>query len=139
MTDVLTSLTDAASACFADEPVAFAYLFGSHARGVSTPRSDIDVAVHLVPGTEVDTLDLRLRLAACLERAARVGPVEVIVLDEAPLALAGRVRREGRLIHSVNEVQRVRYESLTARMYHDFQIHEERSARERLARLASGR
>lgn len=137
--DVLAALTAAAPACFAGEPVAFAYLFGSHARGTATPRSDVDVAVHLAPQTDVDTLDLRLRLAGCLEREASVGPIEVIVLDEAPLALAGRVRREGRLIHSVDEAKRVRYESLIARMYHDFQIHEERSARERLARLASGR
>jgi predicted nucleotidyltransferase len=136
--DVLASLTAAAAACFPCEPVAFAYLFGSHARASATPRSDIDVAVHLTPGTETDTFELRLRLAACLEREAGLGPIEVVVLDEAPLALAGRIRREGRLIHSADEVQRVRWESVTARMYHDFHIREERSARERLARLARG-
>lgn len=138
MTDVQAALIDAAT-CFADEPVAFAYLFGSHAVGTATDRSDVDVAVHLAPGTRVDTLDLRLRVAARLERLAGVGPVEVIVLDEAPLTLAGRVREHGRLIYCRDHVQRVRYESRIGRMYHDFQIHEERSARERLVRLATGR
>lgn len=139
MDDVRAALTEAAPACLDGEPVAFAYLFGSHAAGRATARSDVDVAVHLVPDAEVDTLDLRLRLAGALERAAGIGPVEVVVLDEAPLPLAGRVREHGQLIYSRDDVQRVRYESLIGRMYHDFRIHEERSARERLARLAEGR
>lgn len=118
--------------------MAFAYLFGSQARGTATPRSDVDVAVHLTVGAEVDPLDLRLRLAGELERAIGRGPVEVVVLDEAPLSLAGRVREAGHTIYSRDEVARVRWASLTARMYHDFRIHEERVAREQLARIAEG-
>lgn len=135
MADVLERLRRAAPDAFAGEPVAFAYLFGSHAGGTATPRSDVDVAVHLVPGTADDTLRLRLRLAAAIEEQADVGPVEVVILDEAPIAIAGRVREQGRLIHSTDDALRVRYESLVSRSYHDFKIHEERSADERLARL----
>lgn len=68
-----------------------------------------------------------------------MGGIEMVVLDEAPLGLRGRIREHGRLFYCRDEVLRVRYESLTSRMYHDFKIHEERSARERLARLAEGR
>lgn len=139
MSDVLARLRVAAPDCLADEPVAFAYLFGSHAEGTPTPRSDIDVAVHLTDGAEVDTLAVRLHLAGVLEQAIGAGPVEVVVLDEAPLALAGRVREHGAVFYSRDDVARVRWDSLTARMYHDFRIHETRSARERLARLAEGR
>lgn len=139
MSDVLARLRATAPDHLADEPVAFAYLFGSHARGTATPRSDVDVAVHLVEDAEVDTLDLRLHLAGVLEGAIGVGPVEVVVLDEAPLALAGRVREHGAVFYSRDDVARVRWDSLTARMYHDFKIHETRAAHERLARIAEGR
>lgn len=138
MSDVPERLQAAAPACLAEEPVAFAYLFGSHATGDATPRSDIDVAVHLTEDTDVDTLALRFRLAGVLERAIGRGPVEVVVLDDAPLSLAGRVREQGRVIHSRDEVARVRWESLTGRRFHDFRIHEQRSAAERLQQLAEG-
>lgn len=139
MSHVGEHLRQAASACFAGEPVAFAYLFGSHARGRALGRSDIDVAVHLAPGTSVDALALRLRLAGALERETGLSPVEVVVLDEAPLSLAGRIREDGLQIFCRDDVARVRYESRIGRVYHDFRIHEERSAAERLARLAEGR
>jgi uncharacterized protein len=138
MTDVLERLREAAPVAFDGEPVAFAYLFGSHASGRAGPRSDIDVAVHLIPSADVDPFDLSLRLARQLERLAGVGPLDVVVLDEAPLSLAGRIQENHALLYCADEVQRVRYESLVARRYHDFKIHEQRSARERLARLAEG-
>lgn len=87
----------------------------------------------------MDTLALRLRLAGALERASGLAPVEVVVLDEVPLSLAGRVRENGQLLYSRDEVARVRYESRIGRTFHDFRIHEERAAAERLARLAEGR
>lgn len=139
MGTVLEELQRVAPAVLDTEPVAFAYLFGSHAGGTAGPRSDIDVAVHLDGSADVDPLALRLRLAGRLEGALGRGPVDVVVLDEAPLALAGRVRRHGRPVYSRDEVSRVRYESLTARRYHDFHIHEERMAREALARMSEGR
>ena len=138
---ILERLRAAAPAAFAGVPVAFAYLFGSHASGQATARSDIDVAVHLVPDAidVVDHLTLRMELAGRIERDVGAGPVEVVVLDEAPIALAGRIREHGRLFYCVDDVQRVRYESRISREFHDFSIHEERSARERLARLAEPR
>lgn len=140
MSDIVEDLRAQAPACFAGEPIAFAHLFGSRAAGTATARSDIDVAVHLTEDAGiVDTLELRLRLARRLEEALGQGPVEVVVLDESPVALAGRVREEGVVVFSSDEAARVRWDSLTARQYHDFRLHEERSARERLARVARGR
>lgn len=142
MTEVAEALRTAAGAAFAGEPIAFAYLFGSHATGTATERSDVDVAVHLQPDATTDqtaALGLRLRLAAVLERHTGLGPIEVVILDGSPLSLTGRVQEEGVLLYSVDEEMRVRGASLTSRRYHDFKIHEQRSARERLARLAEGR
>ncbi|MDP2623974.1 MAG: hypothetical protein Q8Q29_09265 [Actinomycetota bacterium] len=59
--------------------------------------------------------------ASDLEKAAALGRlVEVVILNEAPLPLAGRVVREGRIIYSANEPARVRYESRTFREFTDF-------------------
>lgn len=138
MTETLELLRAAAPAALDGEPVAVAYLYGSYATGTAGPRSDVDIAVKLVVGAEVDPLELRLRLADRFERLAGIGPVEVVVLDESPIALAGRVQEQRTVIHSNDEQLRVRYESETSRHFHDFKIHEERSAEERLARLAEG-
>jgi hypothetical protein len=139
VSEVLARLREVAPAAFDGEPIAFAYLFGSHATGTATARSDLDVAVHLRPGTQLDHLRLRLRLARAVEEQLGGGPIDVVVLDDAPLSLAGRVHETGRVIYSVDDVLRVRYASRISRMYHDFKIHEERSAAERLAQLANGR
>lgn len=136
MRQVLQRLQDAAPSAFAEFPVAFAYLLGSHATGKATDCSDVDVAVHLAATAE-DHLSLRFELAEALEHQARIGPIEVVILDEAPIALAGRIYLEGKLFYSIDEVKRVRYESLTGRMYHDFRYHESKIARERLKRMAS--
>jgi uncharacterized protein len=139
VSDLATRLREVAPSAFADEPIAFAYLFGSSAGGSRAPRSDIDVAVRPVPGAPVDDVELRLRLARALETVLGTGPVEVVVLDEENLSLAGRVLETGALIFSADDVARVRYASRISRMYHDFKVHEQRSAAERLARLANGR
>jgi hypothetical protein len=108
-----------------DEPaIVFAYLFGSRADGTAGPRSDVDVAVYLVDG--VDAFNMRLtlmgRLAACL----RTDALDVIVLNDAPLALTGRIVESRRVVLDRAPGVRQAFESLTARMFNDFRIRERR-------------
>lgn len=139
MDELVERLRAAAPAALGGEPVAFALLHGSHATRSAGPRSDVDVAVHLTEDhDEVDRLELRLRVAGALERALAGGPVDVVVLDDAPLALAGRIAQHGFVVHDADPVARVRWTSLTLRRYHDFRIHEQRNAHERLAAIADG-
>lgn len=120
--DVLERLRAAADQAFDREPVDFAYLFGSQARGSAEPDSDIDIAAHL-EGDISDPLRLSLRLARRLERVARVGSIEaVVILNTAPLPLAGRVVLEGRVFYSRDEPKRVDYESLIFRKFTDFDL-----------------
>lgn len=66
---------------------------------------------------------MSLRLARKLEHAAGVGPVGAfVVLNEAPLPLAGRVVNEGMLLYSRDQPRRCRYESLTFRMFTNFDL-----------------
>lgn len=139
-TTVVQALQAGAADALSATPVVFAYLFGSHATGRAGPRSDVDVACYVDPApTGQQALELRLDLAGRLERACGVAGVEVVLLPEAPLALAGRILRERVVIHSRDEPRRVRYESLTFRMFCDFDVHARRLDRQLLRATAEGR
>jgi uncharacterized protein len=125
-----------AAEAFAGTPVRFAYLFGSYATGLAGRRSGVDVAVHL-GGTTVDTT-LLLGLGRRLD-AVTGAPTDVLVLDTATLRVAGRVLRDGRLVFSVDEVARVRYESTTRKLAADFAIHADALDRALLRDIGAGR
>ena len=98
----------------------FAYLFGSQAKGKTHPRSDVEVAVYVEDSVPQDRyLDLRLKLPAGLERA-RVGNVEVLVLNEAPLPLKGRVVRERKILYSRDRGSEGRVRDSWARRFSRF-------------------
>lgn len=139
--DVLERLRQGAAEVFDGGPVLFAYLFGSHATGRAHPRSDVDVAVYLDDEEPRDRyLDLSLRLAGELERTCGVAPVEaLVVLNQAPITLAGRVLQQRQVIYSRHEPARVRFESLTFRQFHDFERHAEPLRRQRLQAIARGK
>ena len=97
---------------------AAAYLFGSVARGTSGAGSDVDVAV-LHPGGEPGTLEsLALRLEGDLGEALR-HPVQLVVLDRAPVDLVHRVLRDGVLVHEADRSARVRFEVRARAAYFD--------------------
>ena len=100
------------SEVFAAHGVAVAYLFGSRAEGTARPASDHDVAV-LFTGPE-PALDATVRLSAALS-AVLGTDVDVVDLDRAELELRGHVAERGRLLHSADEIRRVRFE-VDARM-----------------------
>ncbi len=68
-----------------------ALLFGSEARGTASPDSDVDLAV---VGENLDILRLIGTLSTALGRE-----VDVIDLNDAPVALIERVVREGIVMH----------------------------------------
>lgn len=77
----------------ADTRIAYGLVFGSVARGHAHPGSDIDVAVELVVGVQLDALAVG-RLVSDLERASG-RTVDLVLLHEAPPALAYRAFRDG--------------------------------------------
>lgn len=104
----------------------FAYLHGSQASGHAGPESDIDVAAFFddpVPAT----FDVVLP-----------DGVDLLVLNSAPLEVAGRIALYGRLILEDDEVARVRWESTTRKIYLDERYRIERSHREFLESLNHG-
>ncbi len=131
-------MLDALRSLLADDSrIAFALIFGSHARGTASSHSDVDLAIGLAVGVQLSTLDLG-SLSARLEAAAGC-PVDLVLLDDAPPGLAYRVFRDGRLL-----LMRDR-DALSARKaraileYLDFQPFEELFTRGALAAAARGR
>jgi predicted nucleotidyltransferase len=71
------------------------WLFGSRARGVHRPRSDVDLAI------EAPHADRRTWIALCdlADEAETLLRIDLIRLDEAPPELADRIRREGMVLY----------------------------------------
>jgi uncharacterized protein len=114
----------------------FAYLFGSRASDRAGPHSDIDVAVYLDEGAELGSR--RLEIAGALARHLGTDDVDVVVLNGAPIALAGRVLSHRRVIVDRSPFVRHRYESLTVREFLDFRDFEHRLLERRFARGRQG-
>jgi predicted nucleotidyltransferase len=141
MDDVLARLRTAAPGVFADLPVRVAYLFGSHARGEASQLSDVDVALLAPDIVPYERLNLRLRAVGRLSTAAHIPDfdLDVIVLDESPLTLTGRVIRDGVVIYSVDEPLRAEYESRVFREFVDFSLLGDEIDLEMLRQIADGR
>ena len=104
------NVSDKLSAVLADrDEVAVAYLFGSAARGQMTQLSDVDVGLLLTNGPQ-NLLRYRARLMEDLSRALAGRSVDVVLLDEAPPALAARAIREGQMLLCRDNTRRVRFE-----------------------------
>ena len=82
-----------ARALDADPRIAYGLVFGSSARGEARTGSDVDVAIGLAADVEFDALAVG-RLVSDLERVSG-RTVDLVLLHEAPPALAYRAFRDG--------------------------------------------
>ena len=92
------------------------YLFGSFV--TDEPFSDIDIGI-LLSESNRQTLNAELDLESQLEKIIKY-PVDVRILNTAPLSFVRNVIKNGRLIVDINPTFRSDFESLTARKYFDF-------------------
>ncbi len=118
--DIATRLSHLGQALERCPAVVFAYLFGSAARGNLTPSSDVDVAVYL--NETANSVDARLEVVGTVTSHLGTDEVDVIVLNSAPTALAGRILGSRRVILDRAPFRRHRFESLALRQFLDFRI-----------------
>ena len=94
------------------------YLYGSTARGAACQQSDVDLAV-LYAQEPPPTFDgLGLVLGSTLERYLR-RPVDLLVLNRAPVDLIHRVLRDGMLVYDHDPSARIRFEVQARNAYFD--------------------
>jgi predicted nucleotidyltransferase len=102
------------------EGIAAAWLFGSVARGTARAGSDVDVGV-LFQEDPPRTLDgYRFDLEAELETLLHL-PVQLVVLNRAPVDLVQRVLRDGKLLVNQDPSRRIRFEVRTRNEYWDLE------------------
>lgn len=105
---------------FAANPgdAAAVYLFGSFARGEARAGSDVDVALLLRAEPPAGFDGLLLRLEGDLERSIG-GPVQLVVLNRAPVDLVHEVLRDGVLVLDRDPAARIRFEVRARNEYFD--------------------
>ncbi|MBP8163753.1 MAG: nucleotidyltransferase domain-containing protein [Propionivibrio sp.] len=110
------------------EGIACAYLFGSIARGMAGPASDLDIAV-LYERDPPETLEgSGVGLGGELEVSVGL-PVDLVVLNRAPVDLVHRVLRDGILVLERDRNARVRFEVRARNAYFDLKPHMDRYRR----------
>ena len=98
--------TDAVVASLRESGARFAFVHGSRAAGTATPQSDLDVAAWWGTSDRPDPWDLLLPPG-----------VDLLVLDDAPLELAGRVAVHGRVLFDDDPPARGEWQATTRLVY----------------------
>lgn len=100
------------------ERIAAAWLFGSRAAGRARADSDVDVAI-LMADDPPETLEgMGFDVAAALEEELDV-PVDLVVLNRAPVELVHYVLRGGALVYETDASLRVAFEVRARAEYFD--------------------
>ncbi len=94
--------------------ILFSYIHGSF---LKNDFKDIDIAVYL--NDEKMSLKYELHLECEIEDAAGF-PIDLRILNKAPLSFRFNVIKNGILLFSRNEKSRCDFESLSMTEYHDF-------------------
>lgn len=94
------------------EGIAAAYLFGSVARGTARPGSDVDVGILYLEDPPLTLEGMGFGLEAEMESLLRI-PVQVVVLNRAPVDLTIRVLRDGKLLVDRDRPKRIGFEVKT--------------------------
>jgi predicted nucleotidyltransferase len=94
------------------------YLFGSLARGTARAESDVDLGV-LYSAAPAPTL-----LAQPFEAQARLSaglraPVDLVVMNTAPVDLVHRILRDGQLVLEADRSRRIAFEVQARNQYFD--------------------
>lgn len=103
------------------KPLLLVYLFGSIVSGHDTPQSDVDIA-YLDDG-RANPFDFEVDLEACVREALPHAPrINLIRLNNAPIAVRYRVIKTGRLLYAKSDEARARFEEDVVMRYLDYEL-----------------
>ncbi len=128
-TDILKRLESLPVELGAHEIVVFAYLFGGLVKGQVRPLSDVDIAVFL--STTENLVEVKLELIGMISDHLGTDEFDLVILNDAPISLVGRILRQRRVLVDKNPPIRHQFESLMNRKFFDFSRKEEALLRQR--------
>ena len=128
-TDILKRLESLPFVLGAHELVVFAYLFGGLVKGQVRPLSDVDIAVFL--STTENLVEVKLELIGLISDYLGTDEFDLVILNDAPISLVGRILRQRRVLVDKNPPKRHQFESLMNRKFFDFSRKEEALLRQR--------
>ena len=103
-----------------DSNIIFAYHFGGLVRGKRKPLSDVDLGIYVKNVKRLNYLSLFSTISQilCTEE------IDLVVLNSAPISLAGRILQKRKLLMDKDPFLRHKYESRILREFFDFAIKE---------------
>ena len=105
---------------------------------ILNPRSAIDVCLSPLAGgaegARAGEVAIRLDAGRHVAKCLGTDAIEVVLLNTAPISLAGRILTSRRVIVDRKPFVRHRYGSLTTRLFPDFRIREHRLLARRFPR-----
>ncbi|MBN2033394.1 MAG: nucleotidyltransferase domain-containing protein [Deltaproteobacteria bacterium] len=106
---------------FMEDPnIIFVYLFGGMAKDKRRPLSDVDLGIYI---RDVKRLDF-LSVFSEISRILGTDEIDLVVLNSAPISLAGRILRKRKTLIDKDPFLRHQYESRILREFFDFAIKE---------------
>lgn len=112
---------------FAQNPVNAAYLTGSLSNRASFGQlSDVDIAILLMDQIKADQfLDYQLYFFSELAKRLESESIDVVILNKASLLLKSQVIKNGQILFSRDERQRILFETRAVMAYLDFKRFDE--------------
>jgi uncharacterized protein len=110
-----------------DSNVVFAYLFGGLLNTRRNSLSDVDLGIYVRNTKSLDYLVLFHKISQILG----TDEIDLVVLNSAPISLAGRVLQNRKVLIDKDPFLRHRYESRILREFFDFAIREREILRRR--------
>jgi len=103
-----------------DPDIIAVYVFGSYTTGNIGPLSDVDIAVLIDQKISASSyFDKRLDLFAKVSGILQTDELDIVILNEAPLILAHRIFKFGKLLFSKDDLQRIRFQASAVDKYMD--------------------
>lgn len=97
------------------EDIVFAYIFGSYAQNSMRENSDIDIAIYLDKGIDIDRyLEIKINLSETCRRE-----IDLVALNNAPPLLRHEVSKNHILLFSRDKALENRYKVKTLFEYND--------------------
>lgn len=121
--DILSRIEKLGSVFDKDSRIVFAYLFGGLAKGTQKPLSDVDIAVFLT--SAMTGGDAKADLSGLLSDVLGTDEFDLVVLNNAPLSLVGRILGARRVITDKQPHLRHVFESRIMREFFDFRRKEQ--------------